>query len=404
MATMPKFSAMTASDPTKPPKSSWETIITLTPVMLTLLATVLAGLSSSEMIQAQYYRSLAAQHQSKAGDQWGFFQAKRIRSTIVERLLDQKPGLPGPVDASEFQAAAQRLADRFAAVEEQARRLKAAAPPGGPLDQASEKLLHAASAGTGEAKKALSSLGSVLGRSDTKAAFAFLGTGRLPEVDTEQRHDPDIEAAQKALNDRRPEEEVTPLLLKIDAATLRDAVDVSEANARKFEDAAKAVDRALGDVDAVAKRLRESAHAIHRTAGAVETAVADLPADNQSDPVRQAAAGVARADMAMQRILDDLGDYRDAREDYTARRNEREARYNQITAGLYELQVQESSLASERHRRRSKNFFYGMLCAQAGVATASISLAARRKSALWGMAGVAGITALIFSIYIYLYV
>jgi hypothetical protein len=404
MATMPKFSPISASDPTKPPKSKWETIITLTPVMLTLLATVLAGLSSSEMIQAQYYRSLAAQNQSKAGDQWGFFQAKRIRSTILDRLLDQKPGVPGPVEASEFQAAAQRLADRFGAVEEPARRLKAAAPPGGPLDQVSEKMLHTADASATNAKKVLSSLGNLLSRNDTKEAFAFLGTGRLPEVDTEQRRDPDIEAAQKALADRRPEAEVTPLLLKVDASALRDAVDISEANARKFEEAGKAVDRTLADVDAVAKRLRESAHAIHRSAGAVDTAVADLPTESQSDPVRQAAAAVARADMAVQRALDDLNDYRDAREDYTARRNEREARYNQTTAGLYELQVQESSLASERHRRRSKNFFYGMLCAQAGVATASISLAARRKSALWGMAGAAGLTALIFSVYIYLYV
>src|SRR6516162_10778650 len=97
MATMPKFSPISASDPTKPPKSKWETIITLTPVMLTLIATVLAGLSSSEMIQAQYHRSLAAQEQSKAGDQWAFFQSKRIRGTIVEQTAS-RAALPMPVD------------------------------------------------------------------------------------------------------------------------------------------------------------------------------------------------------------------------------------------------------------------------------------------------------------------
>ncbi len=116
MATMPKFGTVTAADPAKQPKNTWETVFTLTPVILTLLATVLAGLSSSEMIQAQYYRSMAAQNQSKAGDQWGFFQAKRIRSTIAERLLDQKPGIPGPIEIDEFRAGAQRLADRFEAL------------------------------------------------------------------------------------------------------------------------------------------------------------------------------------------------------------------------------------------------------------------------------------------------
>src|ERR1700674_5036778 len=72
----------------KPPKSFVETIISTTPVLLTVVATLLAGLSSSEMTQAQYYRSMAAQFQSKAGDQWGFFQAKRIRGSSLEQAAD----------------------------------------------------------------------------------------------------------------------------------------------------------------------------------------------------------------------------------------------------------------------------------------------------------------------------
>ena len=317
MATMPKFGTVTASEPAKQPKNTWETMITLTPVMLTLLATVLAGLSSSEMIQAQYYRSMAAQNQSKAGDQWGFFQAKRIRSTIAERLLDQKPGIPGPIEIDEFRAGAQRLTDRFEALWERARRLKAVVPAGGALEQASEKLLHSASGSVAEAKKEVSDLVSALGRTETKTAFAFLGTARLPETETESWHNADIDAALKATSDRRPEAEVTPLLLKIGAATLRDAVDIAETNARKFEDAAKAVDRALGDVDAVVKKLKGSAHAIHRAAGGLETAASDLPSDSQPEPLRQAVANVVRADQAVQRGLDDLGDYLEAREDYT---------------------------------------------------------------------------------------
>src|SRR5205814_1805736 len=39
---------------------------------------------SSEMTQSMYHRSLAGQQQSKAGDQWSFFQAKRIRGTNMD--------------------------------------------------------------------------------------------------------------------------------------------------------------------------------------------------------------------------------------------------------------------------------------------------------------------------------
>jgi hypothetical protein len=53
------------------PHTTWGRILTATPIV----ATALAGLVSSEMTRAQYRRSLAAQQQSKAGDQWSLFQA-----------------------------------------------------------------------------------------------------------------------------------------------------------------------------------------------------------------------------------------------------------------------------------------------------------------------------------------
>ena len=61
------------------PHTQWGRILTATPVVMTIVATLLAGLASSEMTRAQYDRSLAAQQQSKAGDQWSYFQAKRLR-------------------------------------------------------------------------------------------------------------------------------------------------------------------------------------------------------------------------------------------------------------------------------------------------------------------------------------
>ena len=55
---------------------------------MTVIATLLAGLASSEMTRAQYDRALGAQLQSKAGDQWSYFQAKKLRSAIQHNSLE----------------------------------------------------------------------------------------------------------------------------------------------------------------------------------------------------------------------------------------------------------------------------------------------------------------------------
>ena len=70
------------------PQNKWGKLLTATPIVMTVIATMLAGLSSSEMTRAQYDRSLAAQQQSKAGDQWSFFQAKRLRGAMQRSTLD----------------------------------------------------------------------------------------------------------------------------------------------------------------------------------------------------------------------------------------------------------------------------------------------------------------------------
>ena len=54
----------------------WGKTLGITPVVMTVIATMLAGLASSEMTRAQYDRSLAAQRQSKAGDQWNFSKGR----------------------------------------------------------------------------------------------------------------------------------------------------------------------------------------------------------------------------------------------------------------------------------------------------------------------------------------
>jgi hypothetical protein len=70
------------------PPTKWGKILSATPVVMAVIATMLAGLASSEMTHAQYDRSLAAQLQSKAGDQWSYYQAKKLRSAVAHNTLD----------------------------------------------------------------------------------------------------------------------------------------------------------------------------------------------------------------------------------------------------------------------------------------------------------------------------
>ncbi len=70
------------------PQTNWGKILSATPVVMAVVATLLAGLASSDMTRAQYDRSLAAQQQSKAGDQWSYFQAKKLRGTLQRNTLD----------------------------------------------------------------------------------------------------------------------------------------------------------------------------------------------------------------------------------------------------------------------------------------------------------------------------
>lgn len=88
------------------PQNRWGKLLTVTPVVMTVVATLLAGLASSEMTKAQYDRAYAAQLQSKAGDQWGYFQAKKLRSAIQRNSLDllQATTEVGAVDASKMGA------------------------------------------------------------------------------------------------------------------------------------------------------------------------------------------------------------------------------------------------------------------------------------------------------------
>lgn len=293
------------------PPTFWGKVLGTTPVVMTVIATLLAGLASSEMTKAQYDRSLAAQQQSKAGDQWGFFQAKRLRSAIQL----------GTLDVVQMTAGEQ------------------------PVDEAG---LSSFAASLPEPEPVL-------------AALTLLLRGRLPEFAAAPVPDPRIRAALDGVEKGLPPSDLGPLLQAVTPAEIAAAL-------RAAQDHARAFDNLLHPVVTGGDRLGDALDS----------------------------AGSARRELRR--------DFATLRLRYSALRYDAEARLNQSIAVLHELQVRQSNLSAERHHQRSERFFYGMLGAQAAVIIATFAMAARQRSLLWSLAAAAGLGALAFACYVFLFI
>jgi Domain of unknown function (DUF4337) len=281
------------------PQSKWGKTLGATPIVMTVIATMLAGLASSEMTKAQYDRSAAAQLQSKAGDQWGYFQAKKLRSAISQNsfeLMEDSVDIP----ALENDLAGQKF--------------------------------------------------------DYAGLNALYG-GRLPEP-TEPKFDDDLNAALAALGNSQPESEIAAALAKVSDSDLAAALIAAQQSAADYDGVIKKLDKSIDDLHPLFLTFKK----------------------------------------------DRLRSFNAARFRYQAARYDNEARLNQTVAYIYELQVRKGNLSAERHHRRSGKFFFGMLASQMGVIIATFALAARQKSFLWSLAAAAGLAALSFSLYVFLYV
>lgn len=292
------------------PQSTWGKVLNATPVVMTVIATMLAGLSSSEMTRAQYVRSLAAQQQSKAGDQWAFFQAKRMRSAVQSGTLDvvQTTVVSRPLNEAGLKALADTL----------------------------EK--------PGEVRKALD----------------FLLSGKLPEHVAAPVPSVAVKAALELMANDAEEAELAGAVNAAKPEEVAAALKAAQEHARGFEALLQPVVSAgdrLGDV---------------------------------LEPTTTAHRELSR-DFTVLRLR------------YSSMRYDAEARLNQAVAHLHELQVKQSNLLADRHQRRSQRFFFGMLGAQAAVIIATFAMAARQRSVLWGFAAAAGVGALAFAGYVYLF-
>jgi len=369
------------------PQTTWGKILTGTPVVMAVVATMLAGLSSSEMTSAQYDRSLGAQQQSKAGDQWSFFQAKRLRGAYQENTYEliQNIAETHPFDAGALRHSIEQLPELVGRMEAQVKDALQRETAGesdaprakGPARAALERYLQASAQRESEAstvkKAALALLESEAGRK----AMSLLESGAPPEPPPAIASDAQVKAALDAVNSTKSESEVAPVIARVGNGVVDEALRSAKARAAAFDDATKPVNDAIARLQNLVGRQS-----------------ACLKARPDAGPPDQS---VAEAEAASR-------DFEAACLRYAALRYESEARLNQAIGYLYEIQVRKSNFTAERHHKRSENFFYGMLGAQLGVIVSTFAIAARQRSLLWVIAAAAGLVAVAFAIYVYLYV
>jgi hypothetical protein len=328
------------------PHTTWGKVLSATPVVMAVVATMLAGLASSEMTRAQYDRSLGAQQQSKAGDQWSFFQAKRLRGAIQRNTADL------------LQTMAEVRAFEPAALEQTAEQLQAQGSQPGSVENG-KQLLGVLESGGG------------------KQAMTFLQSGEVPGVPAGLTLDSQTRAAIEGVETSMPDAEMTGLLAHLSLNSLDATLKAARDQAQAFDAVTKPVNQAIDQVDNLL--AREATLRQNPSAGG-------------------AANSASRAGSALVR------DFTAARLRYAASRYEVEARLNQTIANLYELQVRKSNISAQNHHLRSQRFFFGMLAAQAGVIISTFAMAARNRNLLWSLAAGAGLVAIAFALYVYLFI
>jgi hypothetical protein len=366
---MSKISSQLSSlaDPDKK-RTLWDKTVVSTPIILTVVATVLAGISSSEMSNAQYYRSLAAQMQSKVSDQWGYYQAKRIRAqqcdSTLQILTTMTPSTP--FDPKDLQDMTSRLADQM----KQSSTVAAALAPSG---------------------DAVASLSTQFGKLPADQVLQF-GKADAPTIQDHSIATPQIQGLLTAMDSHATSDaDVETQAGAISQSDLDQAISVASDNSGAFETAAAQAAKDRESIASIFSQISQQVWGFERSARriAADNGIKDL------DPVVAAVH-----DLATQlRVTLTSAQLR-----FESNRQTQDARYNEVLAQLYEIVVHHDSFASDRHRDRSKKFFYGMLAAQGGVTIATFALALERRSWLWGLAASAGLAAVTFAAYVYMFV
>jgi hypothetical protein len=380
-------------------KTLFETVLTTTPVLLTVVATFMVGQSSGEMTKAQYFRSLAGQNQAKVSNQWAFFQAKRIRGTTYEVSADD---LLVMRDAARFDA------DVFLEV------VKGIAKEGndGQGEGSSAEQKKSAAALADSANRIVVSItkgfsAGAFGYSPdaVKKAFAVMKkytTPPLPVPDSKppkrdkpadkDEQDKLLEQAIKAINDKESEEDIGKIVLQIHDDHLSKAIKFADHEAKKSTEEGKIANFALDQFDIMVDDLAFATRKYLRSQESALTAASE-------DDNKKGKQGLDALRTAINNLL---VDYKTARHMFTNVRYEKEARSNQKAADLYEVKVYLSGAKSDKHLGRKDYFLNAMLIAQVGVIIASMAMAVKLRSVVWLIAALAGLVALGFGAYVYM--
>jgi hypothetical protein len=202
-------------------------------------------------------------------------------------------------------------------------------------------------------------------------ALTYLQRGEAPPAGAAPVVDPNVKAALDAVENLTPDAEMVPLLARVSIPTLDGSLLAARDRAQDYDATTKPVNQTIDQLESLLAR---------------QAAIAQgKPASPGSG------ASIAR-------------DFTAARLRYAGQRYEVEARLNQSIATFYELQVRKSNISAERHHNRSQRFFFGMLAAQLGVIVSTLAMAARQRNLLWSIAAAAGLLAIAFAVYVYLYV
>ena len=337
------------------PGGVFGTIVTTTPIVLTILSTVLSGLSNAELGQANYLRQLANQKQSKIADQWSFFQARRIRGTDIENASDllRLLGHVEPFDPETNRTDIDNLAKS--------------------LEQAG-----ASPAVLARIKAAEQKLEKIVKDPANQASFAYLTKRSLPAAELETIAEREkIDEIVGEIESRKTEQELVPLMRDVKEETLQKAVQSAERNQDSFDKIGSEAGKIFGAYAAGLEEIAAAARSVGKKAKEERTAAESLVASFQIATL-----------------------------DYDARRYRQESKLNQAVAQLYEVSVRYLGAQAERHRDRSFKFFLAMLLSQMGAVVAALALARIASSNIWGIAAfsalIAGLMALAFGAYVYL--
>jgi hypothetical protein len=202
------------------PPTTFGKILTATPIVMAVLATMLAGLASSEMTRAQYDRSLAAQQQSKAGDQWSFFQAKRLRGAYQRNTAD--------------------LLQAMAEVR--------------PLEPKALKNLAEQLPNTPEATKLKTDLLSVLESPAGQQSLGMLQKGELPLNRADTAVAPQIKAALDAVESLKPDPEVAASLAAVSNQALEEALRAARDQVQAFDAITRPVNQTIDQLEDLLSR------------------------------------------------------------------------------------------------------------------------------------------------------